>query len=66
MTLKNLCDYYVDCLKNDSINVIFSKKDVGHYCLTLNDTGLSQSYSLLDKEYQEYIRFNYGKESYLG
>lgn len=66
MTLKNLCDYYVDCLKNDSINVIFSKKDVGHYCLTLNETGLSQSYSLLDKEYQEYIRFNYGKESYLG
>lgn len=66
MTLKNLCDYYVDCLKNDSINVIFSKKDAGHYCLSLNNTGLSQSYSLLDKEYQEYLRFNYGKESYLG
>lgn len=66
MTFKDLCDYYIDCLKNDSVNVIFSKKEMGHYCLPLTDTGFSQSYSLSKKEYQEFLRFNYGKDCYLG
>lgn len=67
MIFKDLCNYYSDCLRNDNINIIFSlQRDMGHYFLAFKETGLQPSFSLADESYQEFLRFNYGKDCYVG
>jgi superfamily I DNA and/or RNA helicase len=67
MKFHNLCEYYIDCLKNDDLKIIFSIiKNIDKYVILSEEIGLSKTYFLTSDKYVQFLKYNFGKELYVG